>query len=471
VFDVMTRLKIHNMADGGLSQADISTAADVPLRTVQRVLAEAVPTRDDVIAGSRADAKRLGRPRKADEVMIERIRLLLADKKNAKISAIEVLRLARTWGFRGGRSQMTELVRQLRPPPSAEPIIRFEGLPGEYTQFDFGEVEIDFTALGKQRVQFFGGRLKYSRFMHVVVVPNQVAETLVRSLIACLVAFGGSTKEWVFDNPKTVRVSRIGVKPVVLHRYLGQLVAEYNVIALLCAPRSGNQKGSVERLVGFVKNGFFRQRTFRDHADLDAQLAEWLHDVNFVRPCDATGEIPAVARRMEEVWLAGRPVQVGSADWAIVATATVTPMGTIPLFGTSYSATARRLGAPATVHIRGTTLDVTVGDERCTHAREDHTGEVRRLPQHREDVLAVIHGQRKEATFRRQCLLELGQPAWLFLGQLIHLEPCGSWEGPCNDLFGLLQRHDDDAMRAAFAHCHAHKHYTVAAVRDALAAA
>ena len=142
--------------------------------------------------------------------------------------------------------------------------MRFEGLPGEYTQFDFGEVEIDFTATGKQRVQFFGGRLKYSRFMHVVIVRDQGSETLTRSLIACLVAFGGSTKEWVFDNPKTVRISAIGTVPIVLHRYLAQLVAEYNVIATLCAPYSGNQKGSVERLVGFAKNGFFRQRTFRD---------------------------------------------------------------------------------------------------------------------------------------------------------------------------------------------------------------
>ena len=61
-----------------------------------------------------------------------------------------------------------------------------------------------FTATGKERAQFFAGRLKFSRFMHVVLVPDQQAETLVRSLFACLVEFGGSPKEWVFDNPRTV---------------------------------------------------------------------------------------------------------------------------------------------------------------------------------------------------------------------------------------------------------------------------
>ena len=467
----MTRLKVHNMAEGGSSQADISTVTGVPVRSIQRIVAEAAPTREEVIAGGQAGRPRLGRPRKADDAMVERIRLLLADPRNTNINAMEVLRRARDWGFRGGRSQMAELVKELRPKLRKEPIVRFDGLPGEYAQFDFGQVEITFTATGPQRVHFFAGRLKYSRYMHVVLVPDETSETVARSLLLCLAAFGGSTKEWVFDNAKTIRVSPIGTTPVMLHRYVAQLVAEYNVIATFCAPRSGNQKGSVERLVGFVKNSFFRQRSFRDLVDLDAQLAEWLHEVNRVRPCDATGRIPGEMRAEEAERLATRPLQVAAAEWGIVATATVTPMGTISVLGTSYSATARKLGAPATVHIRGSRLDIEIGDERCRHVREDHTGEVRRLPEHREDVLSALHGRRKLATFRRQCLLELGQEAWLFLGQLVHLEPHGRWEEPCSDLFTLLQRHNDDAMRAAFGRCHAEKRYTVAAVRAALVAA
>lgn len=467
----MTRLKIHNMAAGGTPQASIAEICGASERSVQRIVAEAAPTREEVIAGEQAGRPKLGRPSKADAATIERIRLLLADERNARITAMEVLRRAKEWGYSGGRNQITELVKSLRPTPRKEPVVRFEGLPGEYAQFDFGEVEIDFVGIGRQRVQFFAGRLKYSRFMHVVVVPDQSAETLVRALIACLVAFGGSTKEWVFDNPKTVRVSKIGVTPVVLHRYLGQLVAEYNVIATLCAPRSGNQKGSVERLVGFVKNSFFRQRTFRDPADLQAQLATWLQEVNFVRPCDATDVIPAVRREEEQSWLAKRPVQVGPDEWAIVETATVTPMGTISMRGTSYSATARKLGAPATVLLRGKTLDIDLRGERCTHVREDHTGEVRRLPEHREDVLAVLHGRRKQATFRRQCLLEVGKPAYAFLGQLVHDHPSGRWEDPCNDLFELLRKYGDRALHDAFATTVAAGRYDVAAVRAALAAA
>lgn len=463
---VMTRLKVHHMAQGGTPQADIAALCGIGLRSVERILIEPEPTREDVVADQRIDAKRQGRPPKADPAMVERIRLLLDE--NPTLPATEVLRRAREWGFSGGRSQTAALVKKLRPKPRKEPVVRFEGLPGEYAQFDFGECEVVFTATGPQRVQLFAGRLKFSRFMHVVLVPDQKAETLARSLVACLAAFGGSPKEWVFDNARTVRISRIGTEPIVLHRYLRQLVAEYRVIPTLCAPRSGNQKGSVERLVGFVKNSFLRVRRFRDLADLHAQLDQWLHEVNFERPSDATGVIPAVARTDEVPFLAQRPLRTTPEAWALEETVTVSPMGTVPLHGTSYSATARYLGAPATILVRKDQLDIHVGDERCTHVREDHTGEVRRLPQHREEVLSVLHGKRKVATFRRQCLLELGEPAWQFLGPLVHLCPDGRWEKPCTELYELLCDHGDDALRGAFTRCVARRAFTVPAVRTAL---
>lgn len=452
------------MAEGGTQRAAIAEKVGISLRSVERILTEEPPTVADVAANRHGAAKRIGRKPKASPELVERIRLLLEDPNNRYITAIEVLRRCREWGFTGGRSQLSKLVKELRPRPAQEPVVRFEGLPGEYAQFDFGECMVE-TAAGVLRVQFFAGRLKFSRFMHVEIVPNQGAETLVRSVVGCLAMFGGSPKEWVFDNPKTVRISKRGVEPPVLHRYLRQLVAEYNVIVTLCAPRSGNQKGSVERLVGYVKNSFFRVgRTFRDLADIKEQLATWLREVNHSRPCDATGIIPAEALREETPFLGRRPLQLGAADWCLQESATVTPMGTVCYEGTSYSATARRLGAPATLLIRRDEIEIVLGDERCVHERADHTGEVRRLRQHRADVLAVLHGRRKVATFRRQCLLELGPPAFAFLGGLVHECPNGNWEGPCTELYDLLTDYGEDALRAAFGKCANRRDYTVDAV-------
>jgi transposase len=464
VIEVMTRLKVHYMSEGGAKQAHIAEKVGISTRSVERILGEVAPTVAEVAAGRRTLARRPGRRPKASAEVIEEVRLLLADPRNRRVTAIEVLRRSREWGFTGGRSQMSKLVKELRPEPLQEPVVRFEGLPGEYAQFDFGECEVELAA-GVVRVQFFAGRLKFSRFMHVEVVPDQRAETLVRSLLVCLAAFGGSPKEWVFDNPKTVRISKFGVEPPVLHRYLAQLVAEYRVIPTLCAPRSGNQKGSVERLVGYVKNSFFRVgRTFRDLADLRSQLAAWLDEVNHERPCDATGLVPAVALAEELPYLSQRPLQVSGPEWVMTESATVTPMGTVSYAGTSYSATATRLGAPATLLVRRDRLEIVVGSERCEHVRRDGADDVQRLPQHREAVLAVLHGRRKVATFRRQCLLELGKASWDFLGGLVHVCPHGQWEGPCTDLYELLLRYGDQALLDAFRACATRRVFTVDAV-------
>jgi len=77
------------------------------------------------------------------------------------------------------------------------------------------------------------------------------------------------------------------------------------VIPTFCAPRSGNQKGSVERLVGYTKHSFLFARKFKDRADLATQLGEWLREVNHTRRSDATGVIPEVARQDELRWLRG----------------------------------------------------------------------------------------------------------------------------------------------------------------------
>ena len=469
MIDVMTRLKVHNLVEGGVPQATVAARCEISLRSVERIVTEPMPTACEVAEDVRAGAPRRGRPPKADAAVVERLRKALTDEPSSL--ATELLRRAREWGYTGGKSAMSELVRQLRPAPTVEPLVRFEGLPGEYAQFDFGECWVKLADERQEKVIFFAGRLKYSRFMHVVLVPNQTSEMVVRSLIECLTAFGGSPKEWVFDNPRTIRLSRWGVKPLVLHRYLRDLVAEYGVIPTFCAPRSGNQKGSVENLVGYSKKSFFLARTFRDRADVAAQLGEWLCEVNTQRPCDATGVIPDVARQDELRWLAKRPVLVSADAHPLRDTATVNPAGTISWGGTAYFATARCIGAPATLLIHRNDIEIAVGDERCTHLRRDKAGEVQRLRSQRGDFLEVVHGRRKQATFRRQCLVELGKEAREFLGVLVHVCPGGCWEQPCTELFDLLQTHGDAAMRTAFAGCVARNRFTAADVAQALRAA
>lgn len=458
----MTRLKIHHLVeDGGMHQHVVAEKLGIDLSSVERILREPVPTPEEVASGKWTAGPRRGRPSLAEPYR-DRIVALLAEEE--ELPGVEVFRRALGWGYTGKRSALYELIAAVRPPPKKEPIVRFEGMPGEFAQFDFGEAWVKFSDGQRRKVIFFAGRLKFSRFVQVVIVPNQRAETLIRSLLTCLVAFGGAPKEWVFDNPKTVRISPIGVEPPVLHPWLRELSADMNVLPTLCAPASGNQKGSVENLVGFVKKNFLFARKFDDVDDLHRQLADWHQEVNHERPCDATKIIPEVRRQEELGWLRKRPVHHAPADHPLKESVTISPMATVRFLGTPYAAPPERIGATVTLLVRAGHVDIELDGERWRHVRSDHTPEVQRLPELNRAMLVVIHGRRKHNYFKRQCLLELGSEAHDFMEQLIHRHVGGTWSPVVNDLFDLMQDHSATAMRIALRTCHEKGQYDAASV-------
>ncbi len=71
------------------------------------------------------------------------------------------------------------------------PIVRFEGVAGEFSQHDFGHVDAHYIDGRKQRVHFFASRLKYSRWVEVKLVPNEQVETLVRAMVEHFAEWGG----------------------------------------------------------------------------------------------------------------------------------------------------------------------------------------------------------------------------------------------------------------------------------------
>lgn len=235
--------------------------------------------------------------------------------EDAALPTGEILRrLVDDHRYEGGKSAVFDFVAKLRKPVSAPPMVRFEGLPGEFSQHDFGTVEVRYRSGARENVQFFASRLKYSRFIHVVLVPNQREEALVRSLVESFAAFRGVPLVAVFDNPKTVIVGRKDGRPIWNDAFQ-QAAFALGFVPELCAPRSGNQKGSVENLVGWVKGSFFKVRRFQDRTDLEAQLTQWLKQSNHQRPCRATGEIPAVRLKAEAKRL--RPLRVSPEEYAL----------------------------------------------------------------------------------------------------------------------------------------------------------
>ena len=76
------------------------------------------------------------------------------EETRAPLKSVEILRRARLNGYQGGKSALYELIAELRP-HTRQLMMRFEGLPGEFSQHDFGEVRISYLDGTQEVVRFF----------------------------------------------------------------------------------------------------------------------------------------------------------------------------------------------------------------------------------------------------------------------------------------------------------------------------
>jgi transposase len=287
---------------------------------------------------------------------------------------LELARADAEHPYTGGETAFYDYVRKMRRARKQTPrhmALRFEGVPGEFLQIDWGEVrEMAFTKAGMehQTRYFFAARLKYSRYMYVSFHTDMREETLLRCLIACFTAIDGVPWAVVTDNMKTAVLGRDeGHQPIWNPAYQ-KLAVEFKFHPDVCAPASGNQKGAVENLVKFVKGNFLPGRSFYDDTDLAEQCNEWLRSVNTQRPCDATGEPPAVLLAQEQPRF--RPLPARATDYGFFDCAVVSREGLVAIETNRYSVPAHLMGRALTARIHRSRIELFADHERvATHVR------------------------------------------------------------------------------------------------------
>lgn len=168
-------------------------------RTVQRVAKEARIA--DPAAVDDAASKRVGRPSPVAQYEPKVVRWLAEDPK---LPSNHVLERLRDQGYAGSKTAVYDLVRRIRPAAPQHGVSRFDGLPGEFSQHDFGEVTVRYRSGQRERIQFFASVLKFSRLRGVKLVANQTTESVCHGLVDAFTSFGGLPLIAVFDNPKTI---------------------------------------------------------------------------------------------------------------------------------------------------------------------------------------------------------------------------------------------------------------------------
>lgn len=425
---------VQKLRKDGVPQKQIRSLTGVSERTSSRIEKELeVINADDE---SFRKSRNLGRPSGVEQYEREILQWFEEERtpEDGPLKSHEVLSRLRAKGFTGGKSAVYELVRRIRPKKSPIPIVRFEGLPGEFSQHDFGERWVRFADGHSEVIKFFASRLKYSRFVDIQIVSNEQQETVVRCLLRAYEHFGGIPLMCVFDNMSTVVKSREvledGTVKVNWTQVFAQLAMDCGFIPLACWPYRPQQKGSVENLVGFVKGNFFVGRTFQDRQDIIEQLKEWVNCVNTERACDATGEIPVKRLVRESLKACTHQAETYSFKVSVV----VRPTARVHYRGMEYSVPAQTIGQTVTLHLQQQRVTIYLGNRLLAeHPRFPENGKSSIQTEHAQELFRFRRGK---PYAQRQLLLDLDPMVEPYLTQLVHRRPQG-WESDIDQMYQL----------------------------------
>ena len=217
----------------------------------------------------------------------------------APLSAQQVFQRLHEAGYRGGISIVKDYVRMIRP-PKREAFLTLAFAPGEAAQVDWGEWGSIAVGNTCRKLSFFVMVLAYSRKMYVEFMLSQTMENFLAAHVNGFIALG-VPKTVIVDNLRSAVIRHVRGEPPNFHpRYL-DFARHYGFDPIACNVGKGNEKGRVERGVGYVKENFLRGLELPPFAALNPAAQVWLEAVANVRVHGSTH------RRPVDLWAEERP--------------------------------------------------------------------------------------------------------------------------------------------------------------------
>lgn len=183
-------------------------------------------------------------------------------------------RLRDEYGFTGAESSVRRVVAQLRN-SIPECFIPLSATPGELVQVDFGHAQVIINGV-ETKACLFCMRLKYSQVPFVRAFPTERLEAFLEGHVLGFKYYGGVSKQGLYDNAKTQVVKILEGPEREEHEWFSSLRSHYLFDSLFCRPRKGNEKGSVEHLVKYVRQHVLVPvPSFDSWEDFNATLLAW----------------------------------------------------------------------------------------------------------------------------------------------------------------------------------------------------
>ena len=190
------------------------------------------------------------------------------------LCASSLFQMAVERGHRGSADHFRHYVSQHRPRKPAEAYIRLRTLPGEEGQVDwahFGKVKV---GRAERRLVGFVLVLSYSRRIFLRFGFDQGMAGFLDGHRRAFEHFGGIPRVLLYDNLKSAVVERIG-NAIKMHPTMLDFASWHGYEPRPVGVARGNEKGRVERSIGYIRTSFFAAREWTSLDDLNAQALAW----------------------------------------------------------------------------------------------------------------------------------------------------------------------------------------------------
>jgi transposase len=268
----------------------------------------------------------------------------IEDRVRKDLTTSRILREIGELGYEGGRTILSEHVRQLRarltlPPRTAQVKRRFETAPGEEMQIDWSPYLIPIAGRMVQ-VHALGCLLAYSRKLYLRLYRDERQPTLLEGLASAFHYFEGVARRLVLDNMATAILGRTGSDGQPLwHPRFREFVAYYGCEPFACKVKDPDRKGKKEKSFRLVWDDFLKSVDFASWDDLDERRRVWLDET----PETGNLRVHGTTRRVpNEAWAEEQPLLIQLPDERFAV----------------HEEAARIVDRDATLSIRGTRYTV-----------------------------------------------------------------------------------------------------------------
>ena len=162
-------------------------------------------------------------------------------------------RLRDEYGFQGGKTVVKDAVRAWKQ-SHQEVFLPLLHPPGE-AQVDFGEATVKLNGI-ETKVALFVMTLPYSGAIFIQAFPRECTETFLEGHRQAFEFFGGVPRRISYDNLAIAVIEVLQGRERKLTKEFLRLQSHYLFQEHFCLVRRPNEKGHVERLVGFARRNF-----------------------------------------------------------------------------------------------------------------------------------------------------------------------------------------------------------------------